>query len=162
MQRGVTNGLGAFEEDLFGGDHGEAAAHVFVDGVAELGPGAALDGAFAETRVGELARARGGCDFDLVAVLVELVLNDLLYAVFVGPYDLPRRQEEVEILAVVLLQLAPPQLRRFPLMCHRCNSKLFLLLSLLLDYLLRRFCDPFHTHCNSATATPRQHDNLGL
>lgn len=79
-----------------------------MDGVAELGPGAALDGAFAETRVGELARARGGGDLHLVPVLVELVLDHLLYPVLVGPYHLPRRQEEVQILSVVLLERPKP------------------------------------------------------
>ena len=42
---------------------------------------------------------------DLVAVVVEAVLNDLLEAVLVGPNDDAGREEEVEVAAVVLLVL---------------------------------------------------------
>ncbi|WVZ14696.1 hypothetical protein V8G54_012262 [Vigna mungo] len=143
FQRDVTKRLGAFEEDLFGGDHGEAAADVFVDGVAELGPGATLDGTFAETGVGELTGARGGGDLDLVSVVVELVLNYFLDAVLVRAYDLSRREEEVQILAVILLQLAPPQLRRFRRR-HRRNPSFFSTIIFSV------------AHCNSETPTPRE------
>ena len=40
--------MGALEEDLLGGDHGEPGASVLLDGVAKLGPLAALDGATGE------------------------------------------------------------------------------------------------------------------
>jgi len=62
-----------------------------VNGVAELGPRATLDGALAEARVGELTRARGGGDLDLVALVVESVLHHLLDPVLVWPDHLPRR-----------------------------------------------------------------------
>ena len=74
-----------------------------MNGVAELGPGATLDGALAEARVGELTRARGGGDLDLVALVVESVLHHLLDPVLVWPDHLPRRQQEVQVLRVVLL-----------------------------------------------------------
>jgi len=110
-RRGIqTWGLGALEEDLLGGDHGEPGAGVLLDGVAELGPLAALDGAAGEAGLGELADAGGGGDLDLVAVVVEAVLDDPLEAVLVGPHDDARREEEVEVAAVVLFELAPPDL----------------------------------------------------
>ena len=42
-----TGGARALEDDLLGGDHGEAGAGVLVGGIAELGPGSALEGALA-------------------------------------------------------------------------------------------------------------------
>ena len=104
--------LGTLDDDLLGGDDGAPVGDVVVGGAAELGPVAALEGALAEARVGELADANDGGDLDLVAFVVELVLDDLLDAVLVGPDHLARRQEEVQVLAVVLVQLSPPELRR--------------------------------------------------
>lgn len=105
-----TRGAGALEEDLLGGDHGEPGAGVLLEGVAELGPLAALDGAAGEARLGELADTGGGGHLDLVAVVVEAVLDDLLEAVLVGPHDDAGREEEVEVAAVVLVELSPPDL----------------------------------------------------
>ena len=60
-RRAATWGSWALEEDLFGGDHGEARAVVGpLDGVAELGPRAALHGAPGEAGVREAAGAGGG------------------------------------------------------------------------------------------------------
>lgn len=78
-----------------------------------LGPGPALDGALAEAGLGELAYAGGCGDLDLVAVVVELVLDHLLYTVLIGADYLTRRQEEVEVLSVVLLQLPPSDFARW-------------------------------------------------
>lgn len=83
-----------------------------MDGVAELGPVAALDGALTQAGVGELPDAGGGDDPDLVSVFLELVLDHLLDPVLVGANDLARRQEEVKVLAVVLVELSPSYLRR--------------------------------------------------
>lgn len=83
-----------------------------MNGVAEFGPGAALDGALAEASVGELPCASDGGDLDLIALVVEFVFNHLLDAVLVGPNHLFRWQEEVQVLAVVLVELAPSDLRR--------------------------------------------------
>ena len=47
----------------------------------------------------------GGGDLDLVAIVVEAVLNDLLEVVLVRPDDDTGREEEVEVAAVVLLEL---------------------------------------------------------
>ena len=74
----ATWGLGALEEDLLGGDHGEPGASVLLDGVAELGPLAALDGAAGEAGLGELADAGGGGDLDLVAVVVNHTIQSLV------------------------------------------------------------------------------------
>jgi len=58
-RRGIqTWGPGALEEDLLGGDHGEPGAGVLLDGVAELGPLAALDGAAGEAGLDELTLSR--------------------------------------------------------------------------------------------------------
>ncbi|KAJ1414540.1 putative OTU domain-containing protein 3 [Sesbania bispinosa] len=59
-----------------------------------LGQERAFDGAFAESGVGKLAGASGCGDLDLVAVIVEFVLNNLLNAVFVWTYDLARWQRK--------------------------------------------------------------------
>lgn len=84
-----------------------------MDGVAELGPGPALNGALAEAGLGEFAHAGGGGDLDLVAIVVELVLDHLLNPVLIGADHLARRQEEVEVFTVVLLQLAPSDFARW-------------------------------------------------
>ncbi|KAI4384499.1 hypothetical protein MLD38_002647 [Melastoma candidum] len=86
-------GPGALEHDLLCGHHGEAAPDILVNGVAELRPAPPLDGTFAEPGLGELPDAGDGGDLDLVAVVVELVLDSLLDAVLVGT-DHPRRREE--------------------------------------------------------------------
>ena len=78
-RRGIqTWGLGALEEDLLGGDHGEPGAGVLLDGVAELGPLAALDGAAGEAGLGELADAGRDDDLDLVAVVVNHTIQSLV------------------------------------------------------------------------------------
>ena len=103
----------ALEDDLLSGDNGEPRAGVVAaGGVAELGPVAALDGRLGEARAGELADAGGGGDLHLVAVVVEAVLDRLLEPVLVGPDDDAGREEEVEVAPVVLLELAPSDLRR--------------------------------------------------
>lgn len=81
-------------------------------GVAELRPGAALHGPLTKSSVGEFPSPGRGCDLDLIAVLIELILYHLLDPVLVGPNHLLRRQEEVQILAVVLFELSPSKLRR--------------------------------------------------
>ena len=70
--------MGALEEDLLGGDHGEPGAGVFLDGIAELGPLAALDGAAGEAGLGELADAGRDDDLDLVAVVVNHTIQSLV------------------------------------------------------------------------------------
>lgn len=113
MGKDSTWGAGALEDDLLGGDHGEASSDVLAHGVAKLGPGAALERALAEAGAGELAHARGGGDLDLVPLVVEAVLNRALHPVLVGALDHARREEEVEVVPpVVLVELPPPQLRR--------------------------------------------------
>ena len=102
----------AFKEDLLSRDHSEPGADILMDGVAEFGPGAALDGPLAEASVGEFASASDGGDLDLIAVVVEFVFDSLLDAVVIGANHLLRRQEEVQVLAVVLVQLSPSDLRR--------------------------------------------------
>ncbi|RZR82606.1 hypothetical protein BHM03_00009058 [Ensete ventricosum] len=74
-----TSDSGALEEDLLGGDRGEAGAGVLVFGVAKLGPGPALDGEIAESGAG------GGSDAHLAALVVEPVLDHYLHYVLVGP-----------------------------------------------------------------------------
>jgi len=110
-RRATTSGSWALEEDLFGGDHGEARAGVVpLDGVAELGPRAALDGAPGETRAREeAAGAGGGDDLDLVALAVEAVLDHPPEAARVGLDDDPRREEEEAEVAgtVIVRELAP-------------------------------------------------------
>lgn len=93
-RRAYTSCSRALEEDLFGGDHGEAAraSVVPLDGVAELGPRAALNGAPGEARAREAAGAGGGDDLDLVALAVEAVLDHRPEAARVGPEDDPRRE----------------------------------------------------------------------
>lgn len=121
-----TRSPSPLKDDLFGGDHGEPATDVLVDGVAELGPRAALDGALAEAGIGEFPDSRGGDDLDLVAIVVELVLNHLLDPVIVGSDHLARRQEEGQVLSVVLLELSPPELSRLGRVlgqrCHGCGG----------------------------------------
>lgn len=111
---GGTCSKWALQEDLFGGDHGEARAGVVpIDSVAELGPRAALDGAPGEARAREAAGAGGCGDLDLVALVVEAVLDHLQEAGRVGPEDDPRREEEVEVeveVAFDVRELAPPEL----------------------------------------------------
>ena len=111
--RAATWGSWALEEDLFGGDHGEAQAVVVpLDGVAELGLRAALDGAPGEAGVREAAGAGGGGNLVLVAVVVEAVLDHRPEAARVGPEDDPRWEEGAEVVAAVVLELAPPELVR--------------------------------------------------
>ncbi|KAK7857525.1 hypothetical protein CFP56_017069 [Quercus suber] len=97
----------ALEEDFLGGDHGEPSSDVLVNCVAELRPRSALDGALAKPRISELTSASGGCDLNLIAIVVELVLNHLLDPVLVGTDHLPWRQQKVQVLSVVLIQLSP-------------------------------------------------------
>lgn len=101
----------ALENNLLGGDHGEPSTDVLMDSVTELGPGAALYGALAEAGVSKFPSTRGSGDLNLVAVVIEPVLNDLLDPVLVGPDHLPRRQQEVQVLCIVLLQFPPSELR---------------------------------------------------
>lgn len=103
---------GPLEEDLLRRHHSESAADILVDGIAKLGPVSALDGPFAQARLRELPHASDGGDFDLFTIFAELILNDLLDAVLVGADHLARRQQEVEILAVVLVEFSPQDLRR--------------------------------------------------
>jgi len=110
-RRAATWGSWALEEDLFGGDHGEARAVVVpLDGVAELGLRAALDGAPGEAGVREAAGAGGGGNLVLVAVVVEAVLDHRPEAA----RDNLRRKEGAEVVAVVLLELDQPELVRLP------------------------------------------------
>lgn len=82
-----------------------------MNGITELGPGSALDGAPAESGLGEFANASSGGDLDLVAVIVELVLDHLLDAVVVGSDYMTRRQEKIEILSIIFFELPPPKFR---------------------------------------------------
>lgn len=113
-----TSSARAFKEDLLRGHHSEAAADVLVHGIAELGPGAALDGTLAEASFGELADARGCGNLNLVSVLTEFVLDHLLNPALVGADNLLRRQQEIQILAVFLVELSPSQLVRLLLPHH--------------------------------------------
>ena len=126
-RRAATWGSWALEEDLFGGDHGEARAVVVpLDGVAELGPRAALDGAPGEAGVREAAGAGGGGDLDLIAAVVEAVLDHRAEAARVGPEDDPRREERAEVAPVVVLELAPPELGRLLRRHRRLHGSLSL------------------------------------
>lgn len=89
-----------------------------MSGGAELGPGTSLDGALVEAGPGDLADAGDGGDLHLLAVLVELVLDDPLRAALVGADDLRGREQVAEVVGVVLLQLSPSDLRR----CRRCHG----------------------------------------
>ena len=71
------------EEDFLGGDHGEPSSDVLMHRVAELRPRSALDGLLAKPSICELASASGGCDLNLIAIVVELVLNHLLDLVLI-------------------------------------------------------------------------------
>lgn len=104
----LTRGPGPLQEDLLGRDHREAAPDILVDGVTKLGPVPALNGPFAQARLRKFPHAGGGGDFGLVPVITELVLSDPLDTVLVGADHLPRRQQEVEILPIVLIELPPP------------------------------------------------------
>ena len=126
-RRAATWGSWALEEDLFGGDHGEARAVVVpLDGVAELGPRAALDGAPGEAGVREAAGAGGGGNLVLVAVVVEAVLDHRPEAARVGLEDDPRREEGAEVVAAVVLELAPPELVRLLRRHRRLHGSLSL------------------------------------
>lgn len=98
-----TRGSRAFKNNFFSGDHGKVASDIFMDSIAELGPGAALDGALAEACVSQFAYASGGGDLDFVAFVVELVLDKLLNPVVIGANNLLWGQKEVEVLSVVLI-----------------------------------------------------------
>ena len=110
----------AIEEDLLSGDHGEPRSGGLLGGVAELGPRAALDG---PPRAAHLADPRGGGDLDLVALVVDVVLDHLLQAVGVGPDDDRRREEhaEVEVAAIVVEEIAPPLRMLLLLLLMHCR-----------------------------------------
>lgn len=54
-----------------------------------------------------------GSYLGLVAVLVKLVLDHLLDPAAVRAYYLARREQEAQVLAVILVELAPPEHFRF-------------------------------------------------
>ena len=62
------------KEDFLGGDHGEPSSDILMHRVAELRPRSALDGLLAKPSICELASASGGCDLNLIAIVVEIVL----------------------------------------------------------------------------------------
>ena len=99
----TTCGACAIEKYLLRGDHGEPRAGGLRGGIAELGPGAALDGA---PGAAHRADALGGGDLDLVALAVDPVLGHRLDAFGVGADDDRRWEElaevEVEVAAVVV------------------------------------------------------------
>jgi hypothetical protein len=57
-------------------------------------------------RLSQLGR---GCNLELVPLVVESVLDHLLDPVLVGPLDDARRDEAVQIAAVIFIELAPPE-----------------------------------------------------
>lgn len=120
----TTWGAWALKDDLLGGHHGEPRADVLLHGVAELGPRAALDGALGEAGAGDLADAEGPGDLHLVPLVVEAILDHLLEPILVGPGDHARREQEVEVPLVVLLELPPPDLLRRHLHGHGALSSL--------------------------------------
>lgn len=54
-------GTASLKNDFFGGNHGQATVDIVVDGVAELGPGSALDDALVEM-------SGVGGDLDLIGI----------------------------------------------------------------------------------------------
>ena len=100
----TTCGACAVEKYLLRGDHGEPRAGGLPGGIAELGPGAALDGA---PGAAHRADALGGGDLDLVALAVDPVLGHSLDAFGVGPDDDRRREEHAEV-EVVVQEIGPP------------------------------------------------------
>lgn len=97
------------KQDLFSGNHCKSSAHILMNGVAELGPGTALDGPFAESGFGELSDPGRGSDLDLVAFIVELVLDHLLDPILVGSDHLTRWQQEIQVLSVVFVKFSPSE-----------------------------------------------------
>ena len=83
-KRERTKSPKALEEDFLGGDHGEPSSNILVHRIAELRPRSALNGALAKPSICELASASGGCDLNLIVIIVELVLNHLLDPVLIG------------------------------------------------------------------------------
>lgn len=124
MAKMDTWGSGPFEEDLFSGDHGKARANILMDSVTKLGPRAALYGVLAEAGIGKLPNAGSSGDLHFVTLVVELVLDDFLDPVLVGTYDLLRRQQKAEVLAVVFIQLSPPELARLGSRCLRHHLRM--------------------------------------
>lgn len=57
----ATRGTASLKNDFFGGNHGQATVDIVVDGVAELGPGSALDDALVEM-------SGVGGDLDLIGI----------------------------------------------------------------------------------------------
>jgi len=119
----TTCGACAVEKYLLRGDHGEPRAGGLPGGIAELGPGAALDGA---PGAAHRADALGGGDLDLVALAVDPVLGHSLDAFGVGPDDDRRRGEHAEV-EVVVQEIGPPLRVLLVLLVHRhrCHGRFF-------------------------------------
>ena len=114
----TTCGACAIEKYLLRGDHGEPRAGGLRGGIAELGPGAALDGVLGAAHRAYLL---GGGDLHLVALGVDPILDHLLDALGVGPDDDRRREEHAEVEVVVVQEIAPPFGVVVLLLRHGCH-----------------------------------------